>query len=328
MKRIVPFSLILLGACQQPAQPESTSAMVSDPYPSTLHMESLKELEVVDDALHFYIIGDWGRQGYFHQADLAKTMNQAALVVEPEFIISTGDNFYDNGVASVDDPLWESSFENIYTGNFLQVPWYVILGNHDYRTNPQAEIDYSKKSARWTMPSRYWVTDMEMEEGGEARFIFLDTSPWDDDYYSETKYRHVWTEDSTAQQVWLDSVLTHSEQEWKIVVGHHPLYTGGKRRDDVPYVRNHIERYLDQYGVAAYFCGHEHDLQHITPEGHATHHFVSGAGAEVRPTGEIEGTQFAASETGFMIASLAEDFMLVQVVNWKGEVMYATRVEK
>lgn len=318
------FTPLLLAACQSEV-PQTEVA--SNPYPSELQMESLNELKELEDATNFYVIGDWGRQGYFHQKDLANTMNQAAFVIEPEFVISTGDNFYDNGVASVDDPLWESSFEDIYSGNFLQVPWYVVLGNHDYRTNPQAEIDYSAKSARWTMPSRYWVTDMELEdEKGDARFVFLDTSPFEDTYYTETKYKNVWSQDSTAQLVWMDSVLAHATQTWRIVVGHHPLYTGGKRRDDISYMRQHTEDKLDNHGVQVYFCGHEHDLQHIAPEGHRTHHFVSGAGAEVRPTGEIEGTRFAKSETGFLIVSMTSEEMLVQAVNWKGEVLYATTV--
>ncbi len=320
MKKSIIVLTAISAACTAPSNPSTSTPDIegNTGYPSELQMESLNELEELEDALHFYVIGDWGRNGYFHQA---------AFVIEPEFIISTGDNFYDNGVASVDDPLWQSSFENIYTGNFLQVPWYVVLGNHDYRTNPQAEIDYSKKSARWTMPSRYWVTDMELEDTeSEVRFLFLDTSPCEDAYYTETKYRNVWSQDSTKQLNWLDSVLAITTQDWRIAIGHHPLYTGGKRIDDPMYVRSHVERYFDQYKVHAYFCGHEHDLQHIKPEGHPTHHFVSGAGSETRPTGEIEGTHFAQAETGFMIVSLTDEVMLVQAVNWKGEVLYSTRV--
>lgn len=332
MKKSIYLFGLLAVACSP--QNDSTETSTNDAlegnvgYPSELQIESLNELEVMEDALNFYVIGDWGRNGYFHQKDLAETMNQAAFVIEPEFVISTGDNFYDNGVASVDDPQWETSFENIYTGNFLQVPWYVVLGNHDYRTNPQAEIDYSNKSARWTMPSRYWFTDMNLEEEGDVRFLFLDTSPCEDEYYSEEKYRNVWSQDSTKQLEWMDSVLSVTTQDWRIAIGHHPLYTGGKRANDPAYVRSHVERYFDEYTVHAYFCGHEHDLQHIKPENHPTHHFVSGAGAEVRPTGEIEGTHFAQSQTGFMIVSLTKDIMLVQAVNWKGEVLYATKIER
>lgn len=32
--------------------------------------------------------------------------------------------------------------------------WYPILGNHEYRGNTQAVIDYSKVSRRWVMNER------------------------------------------------------------------------------------------------------------------------------------------------------------------------------
>lgn len=41
-----------------------------------------------------------------------------------DFIISTGDNFYDNGLKGVDDPLFYESFTNIYTATSLQKQWY------------------------------------------------------------------------------------------------------------------------------------------------------------------------------------------------------------
>ncbi|MEJ0065789.1 MAG: hypothetical protein WDM85_10455 [Caulobacteraceae bacterium] len=34
-----------------------------------------------------------------------------------------------DGVASVNDPKWRTSFEDVYTAPSLQVPWYVALGN-------------------------------------------------------------------------------------------------------------------------------------------------------------------------------------------------------
>jgi tartrate-resistant acid phosphatase type 5 len=44
-----------------------------------------------------------------------------------DFIISTGDNIYDDGIANTSDPLFKESFSNIYTAKSLQKPWY--LGN-------------------------------------------------------------------------------------------------------------------------------------------------------------------------------------------------------
>lgn len=42
-----------------------------------------------------------------------------------DFVISTGDNFYDNGLKSVNDPAFQRSFTNIYTAKSLQKPWYI-----------------------------------------------------------------------------------------------------------------------------------------------------------------------------------------------------------
>lgn len=41
-----------------------------------------------------------------------------------DFIVSTGDNFYENGLRSINDPFFEKSFTNIYTASSLQKQWY------------------------------------------------------------------------------------------------------------------------------------------------------------------------------------------------------------
>lgn len=41
-----------------------------------------------------------------------------------DFVISTGDNFYDNGLTSENDPAFEESFTKIYTAKSLQTRWY------------------------------------------------------------------------------------------------------------------------------------------------------------------------------------------------------------
>lgn len=275
----------------------------------------------LDDGYNVYVIGDWGRNGQYGQKELAITMNEATRQVEPEFIISTGDNFYHNGVASVNDPYWLSSFENVYDGADLFCDWYVVLGNHDYRGNAQAQIDYTQVSRRWNMPARYFLKDVT-EEGTTARFVFIDTSPLNDEYHQEAKYKDkVSSQDTTAQLVWMDSVL-NVEVDYKIVVGHHPLYTGGKRAEDEMFVRKHVEPLLDKYQVDLYLAGHEHDLQHLKVSDKLTHHVVSGAGSEVRPTGKTAHTLFAAAESGFFSLSFNQDEMLCQFLNVEGQVLH------
>src|SRR5690606_5278624 len=125
-------------------------------------------------------------------------------------IISTGDNFYPNGVSSTSDKQWKTSFEEIYTGNHLQCPWYVVLGNHDYRGTPQAEIDYTKKQGRWRMPARYYTTTESIDDSTKVRFIFLDSNPiviHNHGYYSDMVLQ-----DTVQQLRWLDSVLVHAKE--------------------------------------------------------------------------------------------------------------------
>ena len=81
--------------------------------------------------MNFLVFGDWGRNGEKDQADVAREMGVVAKKIDAQFILAVGDNFYEDGVASVDDPQWQSSFEQVYTAESLQVPWYAILGNHD-----------------------------------------------------------------------------------------------------------------------------------------------------------------------------------------------------
>ena len=41
-----------------------------------------------------------------------------------DFVISTGDNFYDGGLNGVEDPAFNESFTRIYTAPSLQKQWY------------------------------------------------------------------------------------------------------------------------------------------------------------------------------------------------------------
>src|ERR1700759_2700631 len=95
-----------------------------------------------------------------------------------DFVISCGDNFYPSGVVSENDPLFHYSFENIYTAHSLQCDWYPIFGNHDYHTDVDAQIRYSKGSRRWMMPSRYYAKELNLKGKGKALLVFMDTDPF------------------------------------------------------------------------------------------------------------------------------------------------------
>ncbi|MBD3585608.1 acid phosphatase [Salinimonas sp. HHU 13199] len=283
----------------------------------------------MDDGYTFLVVGDWGRNGHFAQRSVAKWMDVASYQFDADMIISTGDNFYENGVASVNDPYWQSSYEAIYDGPSLFVDWYVVLGNHDYRGNWQAQIDYSDISRRWNMPAQYFEKMIKLEEGGTVHLVFLDTNPLNPDYQHEPKYQETQRQDGKAQLAWFEQTLKDNENaDWTIVIGHHPLYSSGKRYGETGAVRGVIEPLLEKYEVDAYIAGHEHDLQHNKPAGSSVEHFVSGGGSEIRPVAQREFTAFAKSSAGFAVVKVNHHTFTLEFIDDKGKALYHYDLDK
>jgi tartrate-resistant acid phosphatase type 5 len=284
----------------------SPSAAMADEYP-----------------LHFMALGDWGRNGEFDQAEVGKQMGEWARQNPNKFVISVGDNFYPQGVVSEHDPLWNFSFENIYTAHSLQCDWYPILGNHDYKADPDAQIRYSKVSRRWCMPARYYSKEVNLNAKDKVLFLMIDTDPM---LFEEKK-------DYVATQMdWINSTLANASADvkWKIVVGHHPYYTVGPRikNYDTLTVRKALTGVFEKHKVDVYLSGHDHSLQHLKPEGF-THQFISGAGSELTPvTAGVSYSKFAASEHGFMYFSINSNKLRVKAINYSGTVLYDTELTK
>src|ERR1044071_7103589 len=239
-------------------------------------------------------MGDWGRNGDDHQKQVAVQMGKTAAAIAAGFIISTGDNFYPSGVISEHDPLFKYSFEDIYTAFSLQWDWYVVLGNHDYKSNPDAQVAYSKISRSWKMPSRYYSKTFAINGDSTQQVLiaFINTNPLIAEFYKNSEYGpNVRTQDSTAQKKWLEKVLSNPSKniKWKIVVGHHPMYTGGSRTNayDTKAIYNSMHSMLLKHNVDIYLAGHEHNLQHIAPKG-TLHHFISGSASERTPAKLID----------------------------------------
>lgn len=276
-----------------------------------------------DKAINFLVIGDWGRNGDYNQTDVADQMNKYAHDYEAKFIIATGDNFYNNGVRSIDDPQWTYSFENVYHGGYLQTDWYVVLGNHDYKGNVQAEIDYTKKSRRWNMPARYYTMTQRISKKDSALFVFYDSSPFITNYYKEgNQYNGVIGQDTIKQLNWMDSVLSNSKAQWKFVVGHHPIFAGTPKHDTSADLMSVIKPMLDTRNVQAYFSGHEHALKHVKPKGEKIDYFISGAGSETENPGSNENSLFYNPNPGFAFCSLTADSLKTFFISYKGVLLY------
>ncbi|WP_286234328.1 purple acid phosphatase family protein [Thalassotalea sediminis] len=288
----------------------------------------IQQLTTFESGQHFFVLGDWGRNGHFYQRDVAKWMDIAAYQLDPDFIATTGDNFYDNGVASIQDPYWQSSFENIYQGPHLFVDWYPTLGNHDYRGNWQAQIAYSQVSRRWQMPSQYYAKNSTLEDGTEILYLFIDTSPLNPAYKSEAKYAETQQQDAKKQLDWIKKQLATTTADWKIVIGHHPLYSSGKRFGKTGEIQRVLEPILEKYQVDAYFAGHEHDMQHNKPKQSTVDHFVSGGGSEIRPVKQRSFTKFAKATGGFAAVVVNEKTLLVQFIDHQGNIIYSYQRNK
>ncbi|MES2893101.1 MAG: tartrate-resistant acid phosphatase type 5 family protein [Bacteroidota bacterium] len=285
-------------------------------------------------ALNFIAMGDWGRNGADHQKLVATQMGKTAAAAGVQFIISTGDNFYPSGVISEQDPLFKYSFEDIYTAFSLQWDWYLVLGNHDYKSNPDAQVAYSKISRRWKMPARYYAKKIALagDTTQQVLIAFIDTNPLIPEFYENAEYGpNVRSQDSAAQKRWLIDLLstTSPNVKWKIVVGHHPMFTGGNRTEgyDTKAIRNTLKPVLDKYGVDVYLSGHEHSLQYLKPEG-KTHHFISGAASEKTPVKLVPESRLAASAYGYMLFSMSKSGILVQTIDDAGKIIYKVELKK
>jgi acid phosphatase len=274
-------------------------------------------------SLPFILVGDWGRNGHDDQAAVARQMGETAARMDAAFIVSVGDNFYENGVASLDDPQWRSSYENIYTAPSLQKPWKIILGNHDYRGNVQAQLDYTSRSARWKLPARYYMESLTLPDGGRADLFYLDTSPFIRKYIGSKT--DISGQDSAAQLAWLDAALGASSAGWKIVIGHHPIYTALSDADgfdhDQPDLVARLNPVLRRHDVPIYICGHDHVLQAVNMDGIA--YVCTGAGSQTyTPDAPIRGG-FASGAHGFMTAQLSAQRFDYALIDMAGTTLYA-----
>ncbi|RYY54057.1 MAG: acid phosphatase [Chitinophagaceae bacterium] len=291
---------------------------------------SIKGLKKPADALNIIVMGDWGRNGENYQRNVAAGMGKAAHDLDADFVIATGDNFYPYGVQSTGDYHWISSFESVYTAQSLHVRWYPVLGNHDYISNPDAQVEYSTISSRWTMPSRYYSRTFR-HAGDSILFVFLDTDPIEKENRGQAYDSVKYVKGSVAKQLaWLDARLSSSKARWKIVVGHHPVYTGGWRKDspDTKKMHDLLEPIFEKYKVDLYIAGHEHHLEHVKAAG-PTHYLVSGAASESRKTDKYPGIgTFAAGVQGFATLSIMKDSALIQFIDYRDKILHETVIKK
>ena len=141
----------------------------------------------------FYTIGDWGafqQESINIMKKLSFQMSNCVKRKKPNFIITLGDNFYDRGVKHINDPMWNTSWRDIFINpheNMQNIEWRATLGNHDYYggyDSIEAQLERTCFDKNWHMPSEnYYYRDIETN----SYFIHIDTCKIYPELYRETE---------------------------------------------------------------------------------------------------------------------------------------------
>ena len=281
------------------------------------------DYSVYDDKFNIYMANDLGRNGYYDQKPIAGLMGEMAEEVGPEFVIAAGDIHHFDGVRSVDDPLWMTNYELVYSHPELMIAWHPICGNHEYRGSTQAVLDYARVSRRWEMPARYY-TKAFSEEGTTVRIVWIDTTPLIDKYRRENdKYPDACLQDIDAQLQWLDATLAAAQEDWVIVVGHHPIHAETPKDDtERADMQRRVDSILRKHRVDMYLNGHIHNFQHIRVPGSDIDYITNSSASLSRKVKPIEGTVFCSPEPGFSIISATPKTLELRMIDKHGQVLH------
>ena len=192
----------------------------------------------------FFSMGDWGGASDTAPTTTSELSNghgmdaAAGQLGKPRFVMAVGDNFYGSGIQGSEfSPRFKSTFEDAFPEAALQVPWYVIAGNHDHLGNVTAQIKYSDHSSRWTYPSQYYTytesfADPATGANVSTQVVYIDTVIVAGmSYKDEATGEFIEGEEHPAQRLlqsqlgWLEDTLKASTADYLWVAGHYPVYS-------------------------------------------------------------------------------------------------------
>src|SRR5262245_65086399 len=131
---------------------------------------------------------------------------------------------------------------------------------------------------------------------------------------------------SEAQLLWLKDELAKSRANWKLVYGHHPIYSAGAHEDNPGLIRRLLPVLKGRADV--YLAGHDHDLQHLKAED-GVHFFVAGGGgAGIRKIEMGPRSLFAKSEYGFCVLEVDSKQLKVKFVDSSLKQLYEATLTK
>ena len=294
----------------------------------TANAQTPEQWKTLKGDVNLFIANDLGRNGYYEQKTIAELMGVMGETIGPEAVLAVGDVHHFEGVVSTQDPLWMTNYELIYSHPELMITWLPVLGNHEYRGNTQAVLDYRNISRRWEMEGRYY-TKVYDDNGVSIRLVLIDTTPLINRYHNSSTYPDVDSQDIDAQLKWIDKTLNEATEDWVIVAGHHPMYADTKKdlieqKDMQERLLPILQRYKSK--VAMYVCGHIHNFQHIRRGNDGIDYVVNTSASLARKVNPTEGTIFCSPAEGFSVVSATKKQLNLYMIDKKGEVIH--KVEK
>ena len=289
--------ILLLQACGKPTPAPiykiPAASLVAYKHPAPPQNQSLV----------FAVIGDMGT-GDENQYQVGKAMAAVCAQKSCSFVLGLGDNVYDTGVSSIDDPSWQQMFEKPYKD--LDIPFYMTLGNHDYGQNPEAQVAYTKVSKKWKMPATYYNFTTK-SQGVDLQFLALDTMDM-----------------GSTQKTWLTDRLKEYPAKWRIAYGHHPWLSNGAHGNGSSARQKFFESTMCNK-VDLYLAGHDHNKEHLDPKC-GVHMIILGSSGKLRPINPGANSKYASSTLGFGVFIVGHDSITVEFYNENQQLEYTNQI--
>jgi tartrate-resistant acid phosphatase type 5 len=279
-------------------------------------------------SLELVAIGDTGKANA-GQKKVAAAIGSYCRGVSCDYGMLLGDNLYDEGMLDTRDKRMDFVFRDIY--GFLNFPFLVTLGNHDYGkisrnwTRGRFQVEYGLRNPQFFLPAFWYIKEFE-----HAVLVGLDTP------------RMMWSRDLEQQKAILKKARDLAKGKFLIVFGHHPYLSNGKHGNAGKYEDLSlpsfasgldVKRFFDENvcGKAhLYLSGHDHSLQMLdgNQAGCKTQLIVSGAGASTTKLFKRNKALFESISLGFVGLSIDENSIGVKFVNEENSVLYESIINK
>jgi len=234
-------------------------------------------LSLNESELSFLIIGDWGSDKS-KQHKVGSAMGKWCEENDCEFVLALGDNFYSTGVYSNDSERFQTTWSDVYNHyGIATLNWYVIVGNHDHGNGIEHEdghewfqVEHSQIDPRWVAPDLAYSLTVDIEDT-KIKFVNIDTESIRND-----------VNDPNEMLVFMNDQLNETNIDWKIVCGHHPVYTATGNYEAGDPIREKVLPIMQNYGTHIYLAGHEHNQQHYQNASRPNDmdHIITGAGGQ------------------------------------------------